>query len=113
MAHSAKSNRASLWTILWICPLLLALGCVKGSTPETEQNSGAHAEELIGPFSITLTVPNPLSPLAPVLEGTNSIFFGAGSEVATGTTVSMGTATGAIHTEPDVFLNETWSRGNI
>jgi hypothetical protein len=90
--------------------LALAIGCANDehAVEPTEKS----ALPLAGPVTLTLTAPKNVSVLAPTLSAKNSIFMGAGSEVIqTGLSIAMGS--GGLLTEPDVLMNETWSRGHV
>ena len=91
--------------VLWAV-LAGGFGCSSSSDSEP---LGASQEPLAFPITITLSTPTSVSPIAPVLEGSNSVQFGAQSQVVSGLTVSMGN--GGLTTQPDAAMNEAWSRG--
>jgi hypothetical protein len=88
-------------------------GCGKG-TPG-EEHLATHAAELSIERTIVLSTPKAMSVVAPVLGASSSLSFGAGANVLAGAVrgvppvVSMGA--GGLHAEPDVLLNDVWSRG--
>ncbi len=93
--------------------LVLVLGsvsCTNGGASRSE-TTGTQAAALGTPFTVTISVPNPVSPLAPVLTGVNSIYFEGGCNVVSGSIVAMGSVGGGVHAEPNTLINETWSRG--
>jgi len=90
--------------------LLLALpGC--GSDSGAEQAQKSEPAPLTGPVTLTISSPAAVPPLTPVVTTRNSIYFGAGATVVSGSVVALGASGGGIHTEPDGVLNDTWSRG--
>ncbi|HYP99040.1 MAG TPA: PQQ-binding-like beta-propeller repeat protein [Polyangiaceae bacterium] len=89
---------------------LIVAGCSShGSGDEAGAASGTEA--LNAPVTITLTSPNPVPVLSPVIDVSNSMFVGAGAEIVSGPIAAMGSSGGGVHAEPDALLNETWSRG--
>jgi hypothetical protein len=62
-------------------------------------------------IALTLATPNPLSPLAPVLTGSNSVSLDPGASVVSGTVVAMGG--GGLDADANAALNDVWSRGNV
>jgi hypothetical protein len=104
MTHESKKAGIAL-RALGSLLVLLALGC----SSDRQESLATRSEPLTFPVTITLTTPNPVSPTAPVLLGSNSVKLGPRAEIVTGLTVSMGTA--GLSADADAFLNETWSRG--
>jgi hypothetical protein len=84
------------------------LACSTGNLSSQEHSAAEH-EPLNTPVTITLTSPNPVSPIAPVLEGSNSVEASGGSNVISGMVVAMGS--GGVETDANALINETWSRG--
>ena len=102
-----ESNKVGVQArVLWFLFAALALFGCSSDQPET---TATQAAPVTFPLTITLATPNPVSPTAPVLLGSNSVRLGARAEVITGLTVSMGG--GGLFADADALLNETWSRG--
>src|SRR5215471_11662974 len=115
MGRNAKTRAA---TFVFCCLLSMTwwLGCSTSSGPQpgNESIGATQVEGLTGaPITITLATPNPVSPLAPVLQASNSIFLGPGANIVSGMVVAMSATGGTLHAEPDALLNETWSRGAV
>jgi hypothetical protein len=88
----------------WMAAAALLVGCAKNP-------SEGHASKVTQPLgtTLTLTAPNPLSPIAPVLEGSNSANVDPGANVVLGTVVAMGN--GGFDADANALLNDVWSRG--
>jgi hypothetical protein len=101
--------------MLWTGLALFAVGSIAGATgcsgaaSETDETTGTQAQDLSGPFTVTLAVPDPLSPKAPVLEGSNGVTVNSGSTVLSGTVVAMGASGFAAGS--GAVVNDVWSRG--
>ena len=111
MTRNAKFMRMPALAVLALFATMLILaastsGC---STAAQSESAATVSEPLTLPATITLTVPNPLSPLAPVLVGSNSVTTNSSSNVVSGTTVAMGTSGFSAGTNSSV--NDVWSRG--
>src|SRR5262249_36179628 len=93
----------------------LAMGCARGRGHADTGDQFGTEETLVSPVTVTLAAPNPLSPVAPVLEASNSIQIGSVASIS-GTVVAMGSASGGVNAGPEVALQETatlddvWSR---
>jgi hypothetical protein len=90
--------------------LLLALfaGCTSQPGPSPTSGRG---QALSGPFTFTVSTPNPVSPTSPVLVGSDSVNIGANSTVVSGTTVDMGKL--GLVAGPFAALNDVWSAGPV
>ncbi len=89
--------------------LLLGLfGCSQSN--DAHEPLGTEVHPLTFPVTITLSTPSTVSPTAPVILGSSSVKLGARAQVVNGVTVSMGSA--GLSAEPDVVMNDTWSRGS-
>jgi hypothetical protein len=113
----AKPRRAARTAALAVV-LLVSAACsiptwIAGCSLKERVNepTGSQRESLTSSVTITLSAPNSLSPLTPVLLESNSIFVGSGVNIVSGTAVAMGSAGGGFHAEPDGLLNDVWSRG--
>jgi hypothetical protein len=115
MAKKAKTTEVAWFRGCWLAALALVLGCTSSNGVDRagEQNIGSQAQDLGTPITVTLSTPNPVSPIAPVVECSNSLFLGAGTEIVSGSLVSLASSAGTMHAEPDALLNETWSRGSV
>lgn len=107
MKQEASPMKATIRALLILLTALVT-GCAWDSSPSTESVART-GDGLTFPVTITLSTPAPVVPTAPVIVGSNSVSFGARAQVVSGVTVSMGSV--GLTTEPDVILNETWSRG--
>ena len=109
MPGKVSRSALSLFAVLSLAALL---GCTKevepgGADPERSATTGA---ELSAPVTITLAAPNPVSPIAPPLEASNSVALGASDNVSGGPVVAMGTT--GLSTQPGAVLAAgAWSRG--
>jgi hypothetical protein len=102
--RTVASALFGLTLVFWV------LGCSSRGNGPAERVVRSEGQALVGPFTVTLAVPNPLSPLAPVLTGVNSVMLGSNSTVVSGTVVSMGS--GGSDAEPGALIkNDLWSRG--
>src|SRR4051794_15690298 len=107
MTNEFKVKRGAI-RVLLLCLLAMLLAGCSQKAGELESTSAEH-QILSFPVNVTITTPSPVSPLAPVLGGSNSVSLGARAQVVSGMTVAMGS--GGLQTQPDALLNETWSRG--
>lgn len=93
---------------VWGLVGVLALAAC-GEAKKTEGAAQISAPVIQGTF--TLTTPKGVPVLAPALESATSLTFGAFSQVSpTAAVVAMGSS-GSTTTQPDVKLNDIWSRG--
>jgi len=93
------------WQVL-LCASVLA-SC--GRSPKGEvvgENTAAVTQA-----TFTLTAPKGMSVLAPALESATSLTFGSFSKVMPTAPVVAMSSTGTTWAEPDVQLNDLWSRG--
>jgi hypothetical protein len=111
MAHAARTTSKSQNALFWLLPWLWIVGCSQRTDRVSNQPAESLVQDLAAPVTVTLTTPPSVSPIAPVLNGVNSVYFEGSSSVLSGTVVAMGSVGGGVHTEPDVLINETWSRG--
>lgn len=114
MAANAKAKRAAITRWLVLC-LLVACGwpvsgCGWGTS--SQEQVAAQRQTLSAPTTVTLTVPNPLTPIAPVLAASNGMELGA-SDVITGAVTAMGSA--GLTTQPGgvVVQGDAWSVGPV
>jgi hypothetical protein len=90
---------------------LVAMPALSGCTGGNEGGPatlGQTASSLSAPVTITLSVPNSLSPTGPVLLGSKSVALDPNSRVVSGTTVAMGS--GGLTAQPGALLQDGWSR---
>src|SRR6266536_1641425 len=97
MTGKLGTLRAAALALFWVSMLSWVLGC------SNSKSSGEHEQAVIGPFTVTLNAPSPMSPIDPVLLADNEVVMGSAANVVTGVTVGMGS--GGVES-----LNETWSR---
>jgi hypothetical protein len=99
-----------------ICALALlaiATGCsTSGNTESTVETAGTATQALGNPSTtLTISAPNPLSAIGPVLESANAIGIGPLVNVTSGSIAAMGA--GGIATQPGDALNDVWSVGPV
>ena len=113
MANMRNTTRAFARACVALLAIVSTFSCTKAVDPEpTHTSEPTHTESnegLVGAVTITLSAPNPVSAIAPVLEASNSVRVGHGANVVSGMSVAMGA--GGVDAEPASALNETWSRG--
>jgi hypothetical protein len=106
MKRESKMVWVPIRLVLVLCWLVVCgFGC---SSVKDSELLGTNQDSLTFPITVTLSTPTSVSPLAPVLEGANTVQLGARAEVVSGLSVAMGSG---LLTQPDAKLNETWSRG--
>ena len=108
MNKRARMPRAVACVLFGLAWVALAVGC--SSTPPPPEGAAVVEQALSGPFTITLSAPNPVSPIGPVLEGSNGVTVNSSSTVVNGTVVAMGTS-GFSAGVSAVLNNDVWSRG--
>src|SRR5258708_1873529 len=91
------------------CVVVLAVACGQGTDSQTGEMTSAVRQAWSHAFTITLQAPNPMSPLTPVLLGSNAVILENNSIVNSGTVVAMGS--GGLSAEGSI-LNDAWSRGS-
>ncbi|MEP7051783.1 MAG: hypothetical protein ABJB12_15575 [Pseudomonadota bacterium] len=101
--------RAAARAAATFATFIVAACASHSSGDESGVASGTAA--LGAPVTISLTSPNPVPMLSPVVDVSNSMFVGAGAEILAGPIAAMGSNGGGVHAEPDALLNDTWSRG--
>ena len=103
-----RMNRQfKVWAVA--CASLVLSAC--SGNPDNSNGAdavGSKAEALVNPVTLTLQTPGAVPVLSPAVAVTNGITLGPAAEVVSGALTAAG---GGIHTEPDVLLNDTWSRG--
>jgi hypothetical protein len=112
MAGTTGVPRRSAFAVIGLALSLLVPACSlkSGGDSGHEAPPGSVGASLNGPVTITLSVPNPLSPIGPVLTGASSVMLGSSVDVVSGTVVSMGS--GGLDAEPGALVNnDVWSRG--
>ena len=94
---------------LWfVCSLLLLTHCARSGDSQSERTA-AVGQPWSSPLTITLSAPNPLSPLAPVALGSDSIALGTGAGIPMGIAVAMGND--GLNAGTSSTLGDAWSRG--
>jgi hypothetical protein len=97
-------TRRFVWGLFSVCALLTGCG---DAEKKVERAAQVSAPVIQGTF--TLTAPKGMSVLAPALESSTTLYFGAFSQVARSAPVVA--MNGTTETQPDVQLNDIWSRG--
>jgi hypothetical protein len=111
MLAKSRALRPAGVAVFWMSLLCWALGCTGGAQPSGDQPISSQREDLTGPVTITLSAPNPLAPIDPVLLASNEVRLGSAANVVSGTTVGMGSGgVEALNAGSSAVLNETWSR---
>jgi hypothetical protein len=89
---------------------LLGAACSQGGTSPTETTRTLSAAQS-GPTTITVLLPNPVLPSAPVITASNSVEVGPLAQIA-GTVVAMGALGGGVNVGPEVpIAGDAWSGG--
>jgi hypothetical protein len=110
MAWNARVSRAAALVLFGIGLLLLAGPACSNNSGRYGHGVASNAQSLTAPVTIALSVPDPLSPVGPVVTGSSSAMLGSNSIVVSGTVVSMGSS--GLDTEPGALVNnDVWSRG--
>src|SRR6266542_51231 len=105
MTGKLGTLRAAALALFWVSMLSWVLGC------SNSKSSGEHEQAVIGPFTVTLNAPSPMSPIDPVLLADNEVVMGSAANVVTGVTVGMGSGgVESLNAGSSSLLNETWSR---
>lgn len=98
--------------ILFVVCLLGLQACSQSSSDS--EATARSSQAIVGDVTIQLAAPRGVSALAPVMLASNSVNVGSGALLAqapsgAAPTVSLGTP--GFHAEPDVVLDDLWSRG--
>ena len=101
------STAGAVW-IAWGCVAGM-LGCSGEAGSRAGEATGSEGQDLTGPYTITLSAPDPLSSTAPVLEGANGVTVNSNSTVLAGTIVAMGAS--GFSAGGSAVVNDVWSRG--
>ncbi|MGH7272493.1 MAG: hypothetical protein ACREJ3_18855, partial [Polyangiaceae bacterium] len=80
--------------------------CTGATPPGTATCQAGACADLV---AVTLSAPNPLSPIAPVLTGASSVEAATGAKVLSGAVVAMGAE--GLEIDPGATLKDAWSRG--
>jgi hypothetical protein len=105
---SRSGGYSTVW--VWCCALFLASFALVSCGGETESTVGKTDANVVFQKTITLAAPKNVPVLSPVLEASNSLVLGAGSDVLpSNLIVAMGS--GGTRAEPDAQANTLWSRG--
>jgi hypothetical protein len=107
-----RMSRGTFWHGVFICAA--ASGSLRCSTSHgTADSSLGTVGEAVTAIASTLTLsaPNPLSPIGPVLESSNAIGLGPFVQVESGSCVALGSA-GLVAAAGDT-LQDVWSAGPV
>ena len=107
MTRPAPMRRNLFVTLFAIVSALSVFACSSRQVDDT--STAAVTEELTGPVTVSISVPNPLSPVAPVLVGADGTTVNSNSTVVSGTVVAMGPT--GFSAGSNAVLNDAWSRG--
>lgn len=110
MNHEPRTSRTEHRALLLLLSavLLALVGCAGSDSSQTEDVTVSR-QVLTFPVTVTIATPNPVSPTAPVVVGSDIVRLGPRADVVSGMTVSMGTP--GLFADADALLNETWTRG--
>jgi hypothetical protein len=101
-------DRVARWALA-VSAVVALFGCTHGVDSDTGEKVGRSSSTVSAPTTFTIAVPNPLSPIAPVLGASNSLSLGANDDVV-GTVVAMGS--GGFSTQPQALVTgDAWSVG--